>query len=147
MVMTRQVEIPTLFEPHPNFSDVINRNIIQSEIEGGVHLRDLLPGTVLEVHTQNHVYKIVSQQDGEVWISGHPVYCPDPVLVDIHGSTWGGSMIRERFIGQGCTSNLVILIFGESRPHGSWRCRRRTNARTLRVIRASAAFTRRSRRV
>ena len=71
--MTSQVEIPTLFEPHPNFSDVINRNIIQSEIEGGVHLRDLLPGTVLEVHTQYHVYKIVSQQDGEIWISGHPV--------------------------------------------------------------------------
>jgi len=57
MGMTSQVEIPTLFEPHPNFSDVINRNIIQSEIEGGVHLRDLLPGTLLEVHTQNHVYK------------------------------------------------------------------------------------------
>ena len=101
MGMTSQVEIPTLFEPHPNFSDVVNRNIIQSEIEGGVHLRDLLPGTVMEVHTQNHVYKIVSQQDGEIWISGHPVYCPDPVLVDIHGSTWGGSMIRERFIGRG----------------------------------------------
>jgi hypothetical protein len=41
--MTSQVEIPTLFEPHPNFSDVINRNIIQSEMKGGVHLRDLLP--------------------------------------------------------------------------------------------------------
>ena len=99
--MTSQVEIPTLFEPHPNFCDVINRNIIQSEIEGGVHLRDLLPGTVLEAHTQNHVYKILSQQDGEVWISEHPVYCPDPVLVDIHGSTGDGSMIRERFIGRG----------------------------------------------
>ena len=61
MGMTSQVEIPTLFEHHPNFSDVINRNIIQSEIEGGVHLRDLLPGTVLEVHTQNHVHKIVSR--------------------------------------------------------------------------------------
>ena len=46
MGMTSQVVGPTLFEPHPNFSDVINRNIIQSEIEGGVHLRDLLPGTV-----------------------------------------------------------------------------------------------------
>ena len=57
MGMISQVEIPTLFEPHPNFSDVINRNIIQSEIEGGVHLRDLLPGTVLEVHTQNQSKK------------------------------------------------------------------------------------------
>lgn len=96
-----EVENPTLFQPHPNFSDEINRNIIQSEIEGGVHLNRLIPGTVLEVQTQNHVYRIVSERDGEAWISGHPVYCPDPVLVDIHGSTWGGSMIRERFIGRG----------------------------------------------
>ena len=92
---------PTLFEPHPNFSDAVNHNIIQSEIEGGVNLREVLPGTVLEVQTLNHVYRIVSGQDGEAWISGHPVYCPDPVLVDIHGSTWGGTMIREKYIGRG----------------------------------------------
>lgn len=95
------MESPTLFEPHPNFSDEINRNIIQSEIEGGVDLRHLAPGTVLEVQTKNRVYRIVSERDGEAWISGHPVICPDPVLVDIHGSTWGGSVIRERYIGRG----------------------------------------------
>ena len=98
---TVEEAVPNLFEPHPNFSDEINRNIIQSEIEGGVYLRDLLPGTVLEVQTRNRVYTIVSESDGEAWISGHPVYCPDPVLVNIHGSTWGGSMIKERFIGRG----------------------------------------------
>jgi len=99
--MTAPVEVPALFEPHPNLSDEINRNLIQSEIEGGVHLRNLPPGTVLEVQTRNRVYTIVSERDGEAWISGHPVYCPDPVLVEIHGSTWGGSMIKERFIGRG----------------------------------------------
>jgi hypothetical protein len=93
--------VPDLFKPHPHFSDEINCNIVQSEMEGGVHLRDLPPGTVLEVQTRNRVYTIVSERDGEAWISGHPVYCPDPVLVNIHGSTWGGSMIRERFIGRG----------------------------------------------
>ena len=96
------VEAPRLFAQHPpHFSDAINRNIIQSEIEGGVDLRHLSPGTVLEVQTRNHVYRIVSEQGGEAWICGHPVFCPDPVLVDIHGSTWGGSMIRERYIGRG----------------------------------------------
>ena len=30
-----------------------------------------------------------------------PLFCPDPVLVDIHGSTWGGSMIMKSFIGRG----------------------------------------------
>lgn len=99
--MVPEVEAPTLFEPHVNFSDEINRNIIQSEIEGGVHLRDLAVGTVLEVQTRNRVYRLVNERDGAAWISGHPVFCPDPVLVDIHGSTWGGSMIRERYIGRG----------------------------------------------
>ena len=99
--MIPEVEAPVLFESHPNFSDEINRNIIQSEIEGGVLLRDLPLGAVLEVQTLNHLYRIVNERDGTAWISGHPVFCPEPVLVDIHGSTWGGSMIRERFIGRG----------------------------------------------
>jgi len=29
------------------------------------------------------------------------VFCPEPVLVSIHGSTWGGSMLKEHFIGRG----------------------------------------------
>jgi len=31
----------------------------------------------------------------------HPNYCPDPVPVRIAGSTWGGSMLKLRFIGRG----------------------------------------------
>jgi len=89
------------FSPHPNLSDGVNGNIVQSEIEGGVDLRALPPGTVLEVQTQNRSYTVVSQGWGEALISGHPEYCPVPVLVKINGSTWGGSMIREAWIGRG----------------------------------------------
>ncbi len=39
---------PDLFLPHPGLDDEINRNIRQSEIEGGVFLEDLLAGAVLE---------------------------------------------------------------------------------------------------
>jgi hypothetical protein len=85
----------------PHLSDAINRKMVQSEIEGGVHLRDVPPGTVLELQTENRAYTIVNQGGGEAWISGHPVFCPEPVLVRIHGSTWGGSMLKERFIGRG----------------------------------------------
>src|SRR5215472_17397420 len=91
----------TLFEKHSNLSNEINRRIIQSEIEGGVQLRDLQPGAVLEVQTRQRTYTIVYQGDSEALISGHPVYCPDPVLVDIHGSTWGGRLIRRGYIGRG----------------------------------------------
>jgi hypothetical protein len=101
MEQTTQIGLKPLFEPHPNLSDEINSNVVRSDIEGGVHLRDLPPGAVLEVQTCQRWYTIVNQGDGDVLISGHPEYCPDPVLVKIHGSTWGGSMLREQFIGRG----------------------------------------------
>ena len=92
---------PVLFEPNPHFSDAVNRNIIQSEIEGGVHLRDLLPGSVVSVQTLNRIYRMVILDDETALISGHPDFCPDPTEVRIHGSTWGGSMLRTKFLGRG----------------------------------------------
>jgi hypothetical protein len=99
--MTTGILHPRLFRPHANLSDDINNNIVQSEVEGGVHLRDVSPGTVLEVQTQNRAYKILYQGWDQALISGHPVFCPEPVPVTIHGSTWGGSMLKSRFIGRG----------------------------------------------
>jgi hypothetical protein len=92
---------PNLFMPHPAFSDEVNRNIAQSEIEGGVHLDELSEGAVLEVETQHHLYTIVKHTSGHALISGHPSYCPHPVPVRITGSTWGGSMLKLGFIGRG----------------------------------------------
>jgi hypothetical protein len=92
---------PALFEPNPHFADSVNRNIIQSEIEGGVHMRDLLPGSVVSIKTLNHEYKIVVLGEDTALISGHPAFCPDPTEVRIHGSTWGGSMLRSKFLGRG----------------------------------------------
>ena len=45
--------------PHPNLSDEVNRNIAQSEIEGGVHLDNLSDGEAFEVETLNRWYTIV----------------------------------------------------------------------------------------
>ena len=99
--VTVEVEAPDLFAPHPNFSTALNHNLAQSEIEGGVHLTNVPPDTVLEVETMNHVYTIVHQGLGKALISGHPKFCPDPVMVQIQGSTWGGSMLKQSFIGRG----------------------------------------------
>jgi hypothetical protein len=89
-----------LFVPHPNLSDEVNHNIAQSEVEGGVHLQDLAPGSRLEVQTQHRWYTLVNCGDGWALISGHPIYCPQPSLVRILGSNWGGSMLKVRFIGR-----------------------------------------------
>jgi len=97
----KDLTLPNFFRPHPNLSDEVNRNIVQSEIEGGVNLDDLGEGATLEVETQNRLYTIVNCGQGKALISGHAKFCPYPVLVFIHGSTWGGSMLKVRFIGRG----------------------------------------------
>ena len=101
VMIEEQSWAPELQPPSPHLSDGVNHRILQSEIEGGVHLRNVLPGTVLEVRTQNRAYTIRYQGDNQALISGHPVFCPEPVLVSIHGSTWGGSMLKVRYIGRG----------------------------------------------
>src|SRR5579862_4348003 len=90
-----------MFLPHPNLGDQVNSNIVQSEIEGGVQLAALPPATVLQIQTQNHRYTAVMLGGSEALISGHPEYCPEPVQVAISGSTWGGSMLKQRYIGRG----------------------------------------------
>src|ERR1700690_3104667 len=90
-----------MFKPHPNFSDDVNRDIVQSEIEGGVFLEGLPPDTVLQIRTQHHFYTALLLNDSSVLISGHPQYCPQPVQVTLAGSTWDGSMLKARFIGRG----------------------------------------------
>jgi hypothetical protein len=89
-----------LFRPHPNLSHEVNRNIVKSEIEGGVQLEDLQPGSRLQVTTRNTRYQLFVLIGNMVLITGHSLYCPRPVLVRIHGSTWGGSMLKVRFIGR-----------------------------------------------
>ena len=105
------VPVPEPFMPHPNLSDEVNRNIVQSEIEGGVCLDDLSEGARLEVETQNRWYTILIRGRGKELIWGHPQYCPDPVPVRIAGSTWGGSMLKLRFIGRGMRLEFWHPVF------------------------------------
>jgi hypothetical protein len=90
-----------IFLPHPNLSDDVNHNIVQSEIEGGVYLKDLPDETTLEIETQNRSYILVNRGQGQALISGHPEFCPEPVLVRIEGSNWGGSMLKACYVGRG----------------------------------------------
>jgi len=101
MIVTEVDPLLSMFTPHPNFSDEVNRNVLQSEIEGGVFLKDLPPATVLEIETRHHSYTLVFLGESSALISGHPRYCPEPVPVAIAGSTWGGTMLKLRFVGRG----------------------------------------------
>jgi hypothetical protein len=79
------------------FRSALNR---RSEIEGGVYLPDLPQGAAVEIATTNHVYTLVKSGENSALISGHPTFCPKPVTVTVHGSTWGGSLLKQGFIGR-----------------------------------------------
>lgn len=99
--------VPDLYVPHPNLSDSINRLIIESEIEGGVYLNDLLAGEVLEIETRDWICRMEYLGDYRAAISGHARFCPDPVEVDVCGSTWGGSLLKQHFIGRGMHLEVI----------------------------------------
>ena len=94
------------------FDNGIVRAIVQSEIEGGVSLDQLPPGTLLEVQTRNTIYGIENRADGKVLISGSPKFCPEPLLVQFHGSTWGTPMLKAQFIGRGMQMEFRHPEFG-----------------------------------
>jgi hypothetical protein len=87
--------------PHQNLSDEVNRSIVQSEIEGGVYLSDLLPGIRLELETEHHCYSLLNLGQGRVEVCGHPHFCPGPVPVTVCGSNWGGSLLKACYLGRG----------------------------------------------
>jgi hypothetical protein len=91
----------SLSEDHPNLSLEINAAIRQSEADGGILWSNVEPGVRALVRTKSRTYIVEKNEDGETLISGHPRYCPTPVKANIHGSTWGGSMIKIGWIGLG----------------------------------------------
>jgi len=101
MTTRMECKAPALFAPSPHLSDRINHNIVQSEIDGGVYLHELPRGAVLEVETQDWICTLEYCGDNEAWVSGHPRFCPEPVRVYVAGSTWGGSMLKQFYIGRG----------------------------------------------
>lgn len=86
---------------HPNLSDEINRNIAQSEADGGMSLKSLAVGKTLMIQTKNTLYRIEKRGESEFYISGNQRFCPESTKANIHGSTWGGSMLKMGFVGIG----------------------------------------------
>lgn len=86
--------------------------LVESEIVGGVFLPDLPPRTVLKILTRNRCYTAITLGKGQALISGHPEYCPQPVLVAISGCTWGGSMLKVDYLGRGMHMEFKHPEFG-----------------------------------
>jgi hypothetical protein len=69
--------------------------------EDGVYLDDLQEGAVVELETAHHHYRIEKCDHAKAVISGHPTFCPEPITVQIEGSTRSGLPSKPGFIGRG----------------------------------------------
>lgn len=107
---------------HPNLSDQVNRNIQQSQIEGGAFIKDLALNRQLQVQTRNTLYSIQRVNEAnpaQILIKGHPRFCPTWTAASLHGSTWGGSMIKVGFVGRGMRMEFSIKGGDGGEDHGT----------------------------
>lgn len=89
---------------HPNLSPEINANLAQSERDGGVFTKDILPGSTVLVQTRNTLYTLANH--GDRWVGQGGKHLPEATEVHVNGSTFGGSMIKVGFIGIGMCLEL-----------------------------------------
>jgi len=82
------------------FSDDIVNNIEESEKDGGIFLDTLESGTHVIAVTRNSTYDIEVLEEGKFKVQGGK-YFPEPVEAYFNGSTWGGSMLKIKWIGLG----------------------------------------------
>lgn len=100
-----------IFKAHQPSTDAPPRGIagLSVDSDGGIDLRQIPHGTVLEVQTKNTAYTLIPQPSGETLIWGHPEYCPEPTLVAKLGSAYLTGVFREDYLCPG-----LRLTF----PHG-----------------------------
>jgi hypothetical protein len=84
----------------------------EPERAAGVSMDELPRGAVVEVVTGHTTSRVENRGDGKALISGHPTYCPTPVLVDLHGSVGSPAMLKIWFIGPGLKMEFSHPKFG-----------------------------------
>jgi hypothetical protein len=113
-----------------NLHPAILKNIEDSKKNGGIELDKLAPGTRIEAQTRNTLYKIVAKGDGTFDIQGG-TYFPQCINARIAGSTWGGSMLKIKWLGidmhmelyhpqDGKITTTAVRTLKVLAPDGSW---------------------------
>jgi hypothetical protein len=84
--------------------------LAQAEMEG-VFLKDIPDNSRVLVQTVNTLYQFDFKDGQIIGVGGK--YLPEPVPVEIHGSTWGGSMLKIQFIG--IDMHLEFHVIGDDK--------------------------------
>jgi hypothetical protein len=73
-----------------------------------VNCTSLARGSVVDVETKSRHYRIECLGGNAIRISGHPEYCPNPVLAHLHGSLDKEGTLELGLIGRGM--RLMFLL-------------------------------------
>jgi hypothetical protein len=84
--------------------------------------RNLVPGSLIDVETKSRHYRIEYLGGNSIRVSGHPQFCPRPVLGSLQGSLDLDGTLEAGFIACGMR---MILLLEDTRPI--------TTSRVLRV--------------
>lgn len=98
-----------------NLPPIFNPAIMNGPAEpqpDGVDLDQVPQGTMLEIQTGHHSYRLQNKGDGAAVISGHPTYCPRPVPVDVHGSIDNTGHLQWHFVGKGMKLAFMLPQHG-----------------------------------
>jgi len=79
----------------------LRRIVARERIEGGVDLRPLAAGTVVEARTKNSVYTIELGKSGEIYLAGHAEHCPEPTAVASVGSVLLTGSVCDGYLAPG----------------------------------------------
>lgn len=73
----------------------------RDRVEGGVDLRPLTAGTVVEARTKNSVYTIKLGDSGEILLAGHAEHCPQLTPVVSVGSVLLTGAVCDNYLAPG----------------------------------------------
>jgi hypothetical protein len=79
-----------------------------AEIPKGVDLQNLNPGSLIDMEPQNGASPRVCRGGPPMRLSGHPTFCPVPVLAELEGSVNREGAFETGYIRPG--SQVVFLV-------------------------------------
>ena len=82
-----------------------------SEVPDGVDLKNLMPGSLIDVETRSRHYQIECLGGNSIRISGHPEYCPQPMPAQLQGSIDKEGELEFGFIEPGM--KLMFFLNGD----------------------------------
>lgn len=75
----------------------LSHKIEEQDRHGGINIEDVEHGASLRIHTINSEYHIRKINDHQMTIQGGR--WPEITNMIFHGSTWGGSIMKTKWIG------------------------------------------------